>query len=163
MDNSEDTTMQGCHNVTWGCRKIYRKGGEIITIKIQRIVGMPDRKPDLCTPSFRQRMSTDIVANPEPQDLESTWASWNPTKPVIIPHTLVNKKCTHTEQITAHTKKVLNQKKAEALQQAIKACLAVREAKIKHLAKRPRQETRLYQASAQSWHKLHLTPKAIVL
>ena len=80
-------------------------------------------------------MSTDIVANPEPQDLESTWASRNPTKPVIIPRTHVNKKRTHTEQITAHTKQVLNQEKAEALQQAIQACLTAREAEIKHLAK----------------------------
>ena len=80
-------------------------------------------------------MSTDIIANPEPQDLESTWTSRNPTKPVIIPHTHVNKKCTHAEQITVHTKKVLNQEKAEVLQQAIKACLTACEAEIKHLAK----------------------------
>ena len=80
-------------------------------------------------------MSTDAVVDPEPQDLESTWASRNPVKPVICPRNNMKKNITHAEKIAAHGRRLVTQEKAEALQQAIQTCLAMREAEVKHLAK----------------------------
>jgi len=78
-------------------------------------------------------MSTAIIDEPHPQDLESTWAAQNPVKPVISIWSTSIKRLTDAEKITAHGRKVITEEKAAALHQAIDTCLAAHEAEAKCL------------------------------
>jgi len=64
-------------------------------------------------------MSTTIINEPHPQDLESTWAARNPVKPVIPIWSTSTKRLTDAEKITVYGWKVITEKKAATLRQAI--------------------------------------------